>query len=198
MGDDVKLPSFIKMLTHVLRDITMEFAQADPGETSDAVDAATANPEALAAHARDAAVLRLNGEHASIPSIVRFYKRAGGHVSELMFDTFEDDEPHTMTAGAFAAVLDLASIDGYFFFTEAWIARQGVDPTVDVLRPSERMDRQEVVAVSAATPQRHILRLYPIVRGGETVTLGPSLNAPDVRFKSTLLLDLYQLVKNNL
>jgi len=186
--------AYIRAMSRVFNRVVMAFAEASASPNPNLeVDAVTADPEHLAEHAREVALALLNSEQGGLQSIARFYRRRSGYVTELVVDQpFDDSARGIALAAGFGLIVSQARIDGYFVCAEAWIAVAGLDPAVDALALEDRMDRQEVVVVSAATPQAHIIRVYAIERDGSSVSLADSPSRLPLRLNVPALANLYE------
>jgi hypothetical protein len=99
-------------------------------------------------------------------------------------------------ASTVSTLLAAGDVDGYFVAGQAWVARKSRDEAVDVIVPSQRSQREEVMAIGVGLRDRgYQTRLYPVKRpwNGDR----PSLGRGQIRDVSPLRHPLYANLFDN-
>jgi len=146
--------------------------------------------DALHEAAKASAWLWISNPSGVVRPTCRMY-RDPGRIVEVIVPGLEEDD--LAFAAAMALVVRMAKVDGYFITMEVWLSRPHPDTAVDALKPSERSDRMEALAVSVGLRGRHSVKLYPILRAADGSCCGfDAALAAQPKFEHRMLMNLYE------
>lgn len=145
----------------------------------------------LVEDARNHALFMMKAIGSARPTFVLYSKAGDGLVAPIILDEMPESQEHRVSIAApLQIVINMAPVDAYVVFSEAWCAYQDKDST-DTRPPSERPDREEAVIMFAHQPAKTTVCRFKIIRDndGQATDLVPFEPASDtVNFKARNLL----------